>query len=215
VRWQVQGGSATIGQDVAAGSGELVWADAETADQTITVQLLDDDIAETDEQFSVLLSSVDGSELGSNASITITLRDDDSNTAPVVNAGEDRQVNAGQFVTLTSTAQDAEADTISYLWQQLSGTPVSLQGVNSASSSFIAPASAGALVFRVTATDTLGASSSDEVTISVLAAVQNTQPASSGGGSGALFVMALLLLLRWRRHGVYRLLCPVKITDDK
>ncbi|WP_460856190.1 choice-of-anchor B family protein [Rheinheimera gaetbuli] len=201
VDYLLQSGSATVGEDVVDNSGRLNWADGDSSDKTIVLSLIDDSLAEQDESFSLQLVSVDGSELGANTSAQVTILDNDSNTAPVVSAGENRQVNASQTVSLTATAQDAENDSISYQWRQLSGTSVSLQNANSATLSFIAPASSASLVLQVTATDNRGASASASVTVTVISAppLNNNSSGSSGGGTGSGFALLLVSLLCWRR----------------
>ena len=201
VDYLLQNGSATVGDDVVDSSGRLNWADGDSSDKTIVLSLIDDSLAEADESFSLQLVSVDGSALGTNTSAQLTILDNDSNTAPVVSAGENRQVNTRQTVSLTATAQDAENDSISYQWRQLSGVGVSLQNANSATLSFVAPASSASLVLQVTATDSRGASASAEVTITVIAVppANNNNVNSSGGGTGLGFALMLLSLLCWRR----------------
>lgn len=76
-----------------------------------------------------------------------------SNTPPDVTTDERKLVNAGDAITLTATATDAEADTISYSWQQQNGDAVAnTQGFNTATASFNAPDNVDTLIFRVTAT---------------------------------------------------------------
>ena len=204
VDYQLQNGTAIVGDDVVDNTGRLSWADGDSGNKTVQLSLIDDSLEEDDERFSLQLVSVDGSVLGTNSSVQVTILDNDSNTAPVVSAGENRQVNAGQTVTLTAAATDAENDNISYQWQQLSGASVSLQNANSASVSFVAPASSASLQLQVTATDNRGASTSDSVTITVITAppANNTDATSSGGGSSSLVALLLLSLLCWcrRRH---------------
>ena len=113
----------------------------------------------------------------------------------------DRQVNAGQTVALTATAQDAQGDSISYQWQQLTGSSVGLLNAQTFSASFVAPSASGSLSFRVTATDNRGASSSDDITITVVTLPPDNiiSDSGSGGSSTPLMLLALALLsLRWR-----------------
>ncbi|MDP2715033.1 choice-of-anchor B family protein [Rheinheimera sp.] len=200
----LQSGSATVGDDVVDNRGRLSWADGDSSEKTITLALIDDSLEEEDESFSLQLVSVDGSEPGVNSSAQLTILDDERNTAPVVSAGEDRQVNAGQSVTLTAIAEDAENDSIVYQWLQLSGAAVSLQNASSASVSFVAPAGSASLVLQVTATDSRDAGSSDDVAVAVVSVPPaNNNAGSSGGGSSSAFALLLLALL-WR--------CRVKLN---
>lgn len=94
------------------------------------------------------------------------------NSPPTANAGPDQTVNAGATVTLTGSASsDIDGTVVSYVWQQLSGTNVSLSAVNVAQPTFTAPGSAETLVFQLTATDDDGATGTDTVTITILPAI--------------------------------------------
>ncbi|MBZ9609989.1 choice-of-anchor B family protein [Rheinheimera maricola] len=202
VQYELQDGTAIGGVDYENISAQLDWADGDSSDRSISVQLLDDSEEEADELFTLQLRSVEGSVLGSNASIELTILDNDANTAPVVTAGENRQVNASQSVTLTAVASDAETDPITYQWQQVSGSSVSIQNADSAVMSFIAPTTAAVLSFRVTATDSRGASSSADISVTVVTPppVNNNNLNSAGGGSGSVGALLVLTLLSWRRR---------------
>ncbi|MDP5144025.1 choice-of-anchor B family protein [Rheinheimera baltica] len=202
VDYVLQTASATVGEDVVAQNGQLNWADGDISDKTFTLELIDDTLDEGDESFTVQLVSVNGSVLGARSVLQITILDNDLNTPPQVNAGDNIQVNAGQMVSLTATGQDAENDSISYQWQQLSGSTVSLQNAASETLSFVAPSNSATLVLQVTATDNRGASSSDDVTVTVVAVPQNNANTneSTGGGSGSPFALLLLALLCCRRQ---------------
>ena len=199
--YQAVAGTAQPSADFENVSGTLTWQDGDDQEQRILIALLDDSEEEGDESFSLQLSSIDGSVVGPNSSATITILDNDSNTAPTVSAGEDRQVNASQTVTLTANAQDAEGDSISYQWQQLTGSSVGLINAQTASVSFVAPSASGSLSFRVTATDSRGASSSDDITVTVVTLPPDTiiSDSGSGGSSTPLMLLALALLSLRRR----------------
>ncbi|WP_308809543.1 myxosortase-dependent M36 family metallopeptidase [Archangium lansingense] len=85
--------------------------------------------------------------------VTVTVRQ--VNAAPTVNAGVDGSVNERTSYTLSGSASDADGDTLSYSWVQVSGTPVALSGANSASATFTAPetASGETLSFTLTVSD--------------------------------------------------------------
>jgi len=88
------------------------------------------------------------------------------NVPPTANAGADQQVAVNASVNLAGISSDYENTTLTGAWTQLEGTAVSLSGSGN-NRSFTAPASASTLVFRFTATDAGGASTSDTVTILV------------------------------------------------
>ncbi|MCW8956660.1 MAG: hypothetical protein OQL09_07240 [Gammaproteobacteria bacterium] len=93
-----------------------------------------------------------------------------SKGVPIVIAGGDLTVNELTTVNLSSTASDPDGISVSYSWNQLSGTTVVLTGANTASASFIAPEVTTAddvLVFKVTVTDAEGDIAFDEVQVNV------------------------------------------------
>ena len=127
-------------------------------------------------------------------SVKVTATDDDPNSvsdtfdidivatiAPTAEAGADRTVNPGETVTLSGSGTDSDGTIQSYAWSQVSGTTVTLQNAGTAQASFTAPETAGPLVFRLTVTDNLGATGSDDVTVTV-----NDVPPRFAGGVGAL-----------------------------
>ena len=101
----------------------------------------------------------------------------ETNLAPVVNAGPDQRVNPGVTVTLDgSGSTDPDGDTFTYAWTQTAGTTVTLSSTTVASPTFTSPTSTGSLVFRLTVTDSHGASSTDDVTIT-----NNRPPVANAG----------------------------------
>lgn len=93
------------------------------------------------------------------------------NSPPTANAGTDRTVVELSNVELNGSATDPDGGTLSYAWTQTGGTDVTLTNASSAQASFDAPdVAAGApeaLTFRLTVTDSAGASDFDEVQITV------------------------------------------------
>ena len=90
--------------------------------------------------------------------------------APIANAGPNQAVSLGSLVTLEGTGSSAQsgATIVTYQWIQTSGTPVSLNGANTATPTFTAPTVATSLTFSLTVTDSTGAvSSPSTVTITV------------------------------------------------
>ncbi len=118
--------------------------------------------------------------------VTITVNAP-ANTAPTANAGPDQSVASAASVSLTGAgSSDPEGGALSYAWNQTGGTPVALSGASTVAPSFTAPTlvagdPAAVLVFSLTVTDPLGASSTpDTVTITVNAPA-NTAPTANAG----------------------------------
>ncbi len=96
-------------------------------------------------------------------------------TALVVDAGPDQQVSPGSLVRLSGMVIPASQ---SVMWSQVSGTSVTFNRIATAATTFIAPVSTQTqtLVFRLTVTDLNGVSTSDIVSIMVLAASVRADP---------------------------------------
>jgi len=93
----------------------------------------------------------------------------DGNSPPVVDAGEDIQVLEGTPpVILSGTAEDFDGHVTSVLWSQISGPPVSIINADQLDARALGFTSIGPYGFRLTATDDVGASSSDDVIVRVV-----------------------------------------------
>jgi len=95
-----------------------------------------------------------------------------ANIPPIANAGLDQTVLQNTTVTLNGTASsDSDGSIVSYQWKQVSGKSVSIANINSATATFVAPSTRRGttriLVFSLTVTDNDGASTMDEVTVTV------------------------------------------------
>jgi serine protease len=114
--------------------------------------------------------------------------------APIAHAGADQNVKTGATVTLQGSASD-DAAIAAYQWTQTGGASVTLNGANSATASFTAPANAGTLSLQLTVTDADGLSDSDSVTVNV-----NTGSGGGGGGGGSAdWMLPGLLAMAARR----------------
>lgn len=104
------------------------------------------------------------------------------NTPPVANAGDDQTVLSLDQVTLEGVAEDDKPKGMLLQWKQVSGETVTLTDADSATATFTAPETTNGepLVFRFTATDYLGQSHSDEVSITVVTPTVNAGPDRSG-----------------------------------
>ena len=81
VSYATSNGSATAGSDYTAASGALSWANGDAANKTFTVTIINDTAVEGAETVNLTLSNpTGGATLGSPATATLTITDDD--TAP-------------------------------------------------------------------------------------------------------------------------------------
>jgi ribosomal protein L35AE/L33A len=78
VDYATANGSATAGNDYTAKSGTLTWASRDAASKTITIAIANDTLAESNETLQLRLSAATGASLGSPATATITINDDDT-----------------------------------------------------------------------------------------------------------------------------------------
>jgi hypothetical protein len=81
VEYATQSGQAVAGSDFTPNTGVLTWADGDTANKTITVNILNDNNSENMESFSILLSNAQGASIGIPASTMINISDDDVATS--------------------------------------------------------------------------------------------------------------------------------------
>ena len=83
VEYRVDGGTATAGSDLESVSGVVTWADGEGGSRSIQIPILNDQVEESDETVVFTLNTPEGgAALGSLASTTLTIRDDDAPPRP-------------------------------------------------------------------------------------------------------------------------------------
>lgn len=193
--------------DVEFSSGTLSWNDADTSNKTINFTVVDDQAIENSETFTLTLTNADASLLGTKT-ITVSIEDNDANTAPTVYAGNDVELATNASTTLTSaTISDPENDSFTMQWRQSSGVSLTLTNTDSLGLTIAASGEAGTATLVLTATDSHGATSSDEMTVTVVAPVTpttpsvNTQSSGSSGGSISFWLLGLVGLLLSRRKG--------------
>ena len=115
-----------------------------------------------------------------SASLTNLATPEPGNSAPSADAGSDRSVAAGAFVTLNGSGSvDYDGRIVSYSWTQIAGESVTLSNARTAEPSFTAPSkdTAQTLTFSLKVLDDNGAWDRDR--ISVIIYTQNTQPPPS------------------------------------
>jgi len=134
--------------------------------------------AQTNLIFNLTVTDDDGATDTDGVIITVN----DTNTPPTANAGADDSVDEGLSYQLSGMGTDAEG-AVTYSWSQVSGTAVVLSNILIANPSFTAP-QVGAdepLVFRLTVSDTDGATATSDVTITVNDLGGNTPPTVNAG----------------------------------
>ncbi len=121
VNYATANGTALAGSDYTATNGTLTWADGDAADKSIKVMILDDAVYETNETFTVRLSSVSGATLGSIVSNSVTIIDND--LAPTITTQPIAQIiSAGGSVTFVTAASGFPP--LFYQWR-LNGSNIS------------------------------------------------------------------------------------------
>jgi subtilisin family serine protease len=120
-------------------------------------------LASTDAKASLAGKTVSGGRINASKAVGATT----ANRPPVANAGPDRTVKRGVNVTLAGSGTDPDGQTLRYSWRQVFGTTVTLRNATTPTAGFTAPTTTGTLRFRLTVTDSQGASAVDDVDITV------------------------------------------------
>jgi choice-of-anchor B domain-containing protein len=167
----------------------------ETVSLSHTDSLQTSFIASNEGDYSFTFTATDPNNASASDSIDIKVAG--INHAPTVNAGSDQTVLEGQLVSLSATAFDEDDDTLSYRWQQNSGTVISLSSINTLQTSFTA-SNEGNYNFSISVTDEEGLSATANVDIIVKKAEAEVVESSGGGSLGIGGIVLLLVILRRR-----------------
>lgn len=81
VTYATASGTATAGADFTGTSGTLNWAAGESGNKTITISILEDNLVEGNETFSVALANGVGTTLTGAASLPVTIVDNDGSSS--------------------------------------------------------------------------------------------------------------------------------------
>lgn len=115
-----------------------------------------------------------------------------ANTPPTVSAGADQRVNTGTTVTLPGTASDSDGTITTMTWTRVSGpanptisSATSSPGTATATlNGSVTLATAGTYVYQLSATDSAGATTTDQATYVVVNPSNPTANATATGGYG-------------------------------
>lgn len=180
----VNGGGSDVDGSISSYSWSQTSGPAATVSGQTTATLNLTNLIEGTYVFTLTVTDNQGAT-GSDQ-VIVTVNAAAVNQPPMVNAGTDITVNLPtSTANLTGTASDSDGSISSYLWEKISGPSVTLTNTSSATVSLSALV-AGTYVFRLTVTDNQGATSFDEVTVTVIAF--NQPPIAN---AGADFVITL------------------------
>ena len=123
----------------------------------------------TDETLTFRLTVTDDKGATASGTVTVTVRQVESNQPPTLQVGPDLLADEGTTVYLSGSADDPDGHIASYDWEQTGGLGVALSGDTTAIASFTAPevSTDETLTFRLTVTDDKGATASDTATVTV------------------------------------------------
>jgi hypothetical protein len=168
VNYNTANGTATAPSDYAA-SASVVTFTPGTTTQFITIAVVGDTTYEVTETFTVTLSGASSATISDPQGVG-TILNDDTNLAPIANAGPDQTVFVSTLVTLDGSAStDTDGHLpLAYRWTQTSGTPIVLSSNIISRPTFTAPTLPTVLTFQLIVTDTVGApSAADTVVVTV------------------------------------------------
>ena len=111
VDYRTVDGSAKGGSDYTAMSGTLTWPSGTSGNQTISIRVLDDDVTEAAESFTIELSNVSIARLGLKTSVTVNIVDKGTAARLVIGPVESANAVFGGLVVMGQKVR-ANADTV-------------------------------------------------------------------------------------------------------
>ncbi len=119
--------------------------------------------------FRLTVTDNDGATDTDNMTVRVNAA---ANQAPTANAGANKSITLPvSSTTLSGTGTDADGTIASYRWQQVSGPSTSALSATNIANITVSNLQAGAYVYRLTVTDDDGATSTDDITVTVNAAL--------------------------------------------
>lgn len=186
----------------------LTWSQVAGPTAVLTGNVFIAPVVSADQDIGLVLTANDGRVDSAPAALLVHVKN--VNHTPTVTVPGARQVNAGERVTLTASASDADGDALAFTWTQVSGPGVVLSGADTATVAFDAPAAtteAQTVRLSVVVTDGVDASAPAEVSVTVAATpatvMETPKPATgcgcqAGGDWAALALAAWALVVRGR-----------------
>ncbi|HYR75689.1 MAG TPA: Calx-beta domain-containing protein [Pyrinomonadaceae bacterium] len=124
VHYATSAGTATVASDYIETSGDLNWADGDSADKTFTVTVKGDTTFEPDETVNLTLSApTNGAVLGGTNPTTLTIQNDDSQ--PTISVGDKSQAEGNTGTSnsdLAVSLSNASYQTITVHYTTVDGT---------------------------------------------------------------------------------------------
>ena len=141
--------------------------------------------ADTQLKFAFTAKDDKGATSITPAIVAITVKH--INRPPISNAGTNQTVNTGHFVTLNgSKSKDPDGTITSYLWKQIGGPNVTLNGANTPIATFTAPKDISSdtdMIFGLTVIDNKNASNTANVKVTDKYIPPPNQPPISNAGT--------------------------------
>lgn len=129
------GDSAIEGQDFQSNSGRLFFADGETVKQ-FTVNIINDDVAESTEDFTVRIDNAIGADLLAPRTSIITVRDDDSNLPRFASFDSSAELNLNGSASVTGGALQLTGAVNQQAGSAFYNSPITISNNTSFQSSF-------------------------------------------------------------------------------
>lgn len=138
VNYTTSNGTATAGNDYTTASGQLNWADGDSAPKSFNVPILDDSLVEGNETFTVTLSGAFGVVLGTPNPATVTINDIESAGTAQFTVSSSGAAEGGTVVlTVTRTGGSSGPLTVNY--STANGSATAGEDFNAASGSITFP----------------------------------------------------------------------------
>ena len=170
--------TAAAGEDYEAAAGTLTFAPGETG-TTITVTVLDDELDENDETFSVELSGEENATVDVGSAVG-TIEDDDAEPALSLSDARARE-NAG-VIGFAAVLETAAGRDLSWAVTTADGTAVAGEDYEAQRTEFTIPAGATERVVRVPLVDDVFDEAEENFTVSLANPREPTRPALTATG---------------------------------